>query len=147
MSPGEENNGLTEDENKELERNYRLRSKMINNEKFSKNILARIEIINISINIIYCIIFIRKVIHLFTFSNRLWRAARSYIALSHETLKLFGYVSEGASALMVHSSLVHRISEMSNFFLNMLVGSKRKSLKIKGLAWQKKLTFIEFDCF
>ena len=53
MSPGEENNGLTEDENKELERNYRLRSKMINNEKFSKNILARIEIINISINIIY----------------------------------------------------------------------------------------------
>ena len=71
MSPGEENNGLTEDENKELERNYRLRSKMINNEKFSKNILARIEIINISINIIYCIIFIRKVIHLFTFSNRL----------------------------------------------------------------------------
>ena len=51
MSPGEENNGLTEDENKELERNYRLRSKMINNEKFSKNILARIEIINIIYNI------------------------------------------------------------------------------------------------
>ena len=29
MAPGEENNGLTEDENKELERNYRLWSKII----------------------------------------------------------------------------------------------------------------------
>ena len=29
MTPGEENNGLTEDENKELERNYRLWSKII----------------------------------------------------------------------------------------------------------------------
>ena len=82
MNADEENNGLSEEENKELERNY--------------------------------------------------RAARSYVSLSHETLKLFGYVSEGASELMVHATLVHRIAEMSNFFLNMLVGSKRKSLRIKG---------------
>ena len=40
MTPGEENNGLTEDENKELERNYRLWSKIIF--KFLKDILARI---------------------------------------------------------------------------------------------------------
>merc|ERR1712227_1059388 len=33
---------------------------------------------------------------------------------------------------------VHRISEMSNFFLNMLVGSKRKSLKIKDM---KRINF------
>ena len=61
-----------------------------------------------------------------------YQTAGSYVALSEETLNLFGYISDGCDELLVHSSLVIRISEMSNYFLDMLVGKKRKSLHVKG---------------
>ena len=34
-----------------------------------------------------------------------YQAARSYVALSHETLNLFGYISSGCDDLLVHGSL------------------------------------------
>ena len=62
--------------------------------------------------------------------ERLYRAGRSYVALSAETLNLFGYMSEGCYKLMCDETLVTRIAEMANYFLDLLVGKKRKTLKV-----------------
>ena len=62
--------------------------------------------------------------------ERLYRAGRSYVALSAETLNLFGYMSEGCFKLMCDETLVTRIAEMANYFLDLLVGKKRKTLKV-----------------
>ena len=77
--------------------------------------------------------------------ERLYRAGRSYVALSAETLNLFGYMSEGCFKLMCDETLVTRIAEMANYFLDLLVGKKRKTLKVSlvnimlvdesGLKW------------
>ena len=77
--------------------------------------------------------------------ERLYRAGRSYVALSAETLNLFGYMSEGCYKLMCDETLVTRIAEMANYFLDLLVGKKRKTLKVSlgnimlvdesGLKW------------
>ena len=71
--------------------------------------------------------------------ERLYRAGRSYVALSAETLNLFGYMSEGCYKLMCDETLVTRIAEMANYFLDLLVGKKRKTLKVT-------LVNNEFQC-
>jgi len=76
--------------------------------------------------------------------TRKYQSASSYVALSEETLNLFGYISEGCSSLLVHESLVVRIAEMSNYFLNMLVGKKRKTLMVKGNGYHYNVAILIF---
>ena len=74
--------------------------------------------------------------------EKLYRQAYSYVGLSQETLNLFGLLSEGCQPLFADPTLVSRIAEMANFFMNMLVGKKRKMLKVKE---PKKINFRPID--
>ena len=66
--------------------------------------------------------------------ERKYKAARSCVALSTETLNLFGYMSDGCQELMCDETLVERIAQMANYFLKLLVGKERHTLRVRNMG-------------